>query len=130
MITLQDVDIKNKTFDDLIADFNKIRSFYTVEEPLEAFKLIVEQDAIALLILQAYEQIRSLFPSERLGLEVTTDPEIAGWRSLWITIYTKLDANAAFEKLMILDDTWWLENITTVANGKLHINLGWDADEI
>jgi len=130
MITLQDVDIKNKTFDDLIADFNKIRSFYTVEEPLEAFKLIVEQDVIALLILQAYEQIRSLFPSERLGLEVTTDPEIAGWRSLWITIYTKLDANAAFEKLMILDDTWWLENITTVANGKLHINLGWDADEI
>lgn len=130
MITLQDVDIKNKTFDDLIADFNKIRSFYTVEEPLEAFKLIVEQDAIALLILQAYEQIRSLFPSERLGLEVRTDPEIAGWRSLWITIYTKLDANAAFEKLMILDDTWWLENITTVANGKLHINLGWDADEI
>jgi hypothetical protein len=130
MITLQDVDIKNKTFDDLIADFNKIRSFYTVEEPLEAFKLIVEQDAIALLILQAYEQIRSLFPSERLGLEITTDPEIAGWRSLWITIYTKLDANAAFEKLMILDDTWWLENITTVANGKLHINLGWDADEI
>jgi len=130
MIALQDVDIKNKTFDDLIADFNKIRSLYTVEEPLEAFKLIVEQDAIAPLILEAYEQIRSLFPSERLGLEVTTDPEIAGWRSLWITIYTKLDANAGLEKLMILDDTWWIENITTVANSKLHINLGWDADEI
>lgn len=70
MIALQDVDIKNKTFDDLIADFNKIRSLYTVEEPLETFKLIVEQDAIAPLILEAYEQIRRLFPSERLALNV------------------------------------------------------------
>lgn len=59
-----------------------------------------------------------------------TDPEIANWRSLWITIYTKLEVDEAFEKLMILDDTWWLDKITTVTNSKLHISLGFESNEI
>jgi hypothetical protein len=130
MTAIQEPVIKTTPFDDLIADFNKTRSLYIVEDPLEAFKLIIEQEAIALLILEAHSHIRELFPTERLGLEVKTDPEIANWRSLWINIYTKLDVDRAFEKLMILDDTWWLENITTVANSKLHINLESESNEI
>ncbi|MDF0553413.1 peptidase [Kamptonema sp. UHCC 0994] len=130
MTAIQEPAIKSTSFDDLIAEFNKIRSLYTVEEPLETFKIIIEQEVIVSLILEAHSKIRELFPSERLALEVTTDPEIAGWRSLWIIIYTKLEADEAFEKLMILDDTWWLDNITTVVNSKLHINLGWEANEI
>lgn len=130
MTAIQEPAIKTTPFDDLIAEFNKIRSLYTVEEPLETFKIIIEQEVMVSLILEAHSKIRELFPSERLALEVTTDPEIAGWRSLWIIIYTKLEADRAFEKLMILDDTWWLDNITTVVNSKLHINLGWEANEI
>ena len=130
MTAIQEPAIKTTPFDDLIANFNKIRTLYTVEEPLETFKLIVEQEVMVSLILEAYPKIRELFPSERLALEVTTDPEIAGWRSLWIIIYTKIDPDEAFKKLMILDDTWWLDNITTVASSKLHINLGWESDEI
>lgn len=130
MTAIQEPAIKTTSFDDLIAKFNKIRSLYTVEEPLETFKIIIEQEVIVSLILEAHSKIRELFPSERLALEVTTDPEIAGWRSLWIIIYTKLEADEAFEKLMILDDTWWLDNITTVVNSKLHLNLGWEANEI
>lgn len=130
MTAIQEPAIKSTSFDDLIAEFNKIRTLYTVEEPLETFKIIIEQEVMISLILEAHSKIRELFPSERLALEVTTDPEIAGWRSLWIIIYTKLEADRAFEKLMILDDTWWLDNITTVVNSKLHINLGWEANEI
>lgn len=130
MTAIQEPAIKTTPFDDLIAEFNKIRSLYTVEDPLETFKIIIEQEVMISLILEAHSKIRELFPSERLALEVTTDPEIAGWRSLWIIIYTKLEADRAFEKLMILDDTWWLDNITTVFNSKLHINLGWEANEI
>jgi hypothetical protein len=130
MTAIQEQAITTIPFDDLIADFNKIRNLYTVAEPLETFKLIIEQEVIVSLILEAHSKIRELFPTERLALEVTTDPENANWRSLWINIYTKLDVNRAFEKLMILDDTWWLENITTVANSKLHINLESESNEI
>ncbi|MCC3500554.1 MULTISPECIES: peptidase [unclassified Microcoleus] len=130
MTAIQEQAIKTEPFDDLIADFNKIRSLYTVEEPLEAFKLIIEQEVMLSVILEAHSQVRELFPSERLALEVKTDPEIANWRSLWITIYTKLEVDEAFEKLMILDDTWWLDKITTVTNSKLHISLGFESNEI
>src|SRR4028119_145197 len=83
-----------KAFDNLIASFNKIKSLYAVENPLESFQIIMEQEAIAPLILEAHPKIRELFPRERLGLEVKTDPEIANWRSLWITIYTKREVRS------------------------------------
>src|SRR4028119_1720219 len=83
-----------KAFDNLIASFNKIKSLYAVENPLETFQIIMEQEAIAPLILEAHSKIRELFPTERLGLEVKTDPEIANWRSLWITIYTKREVRS------------------------------------
>jgi hypothetical protein len=126
MTAIQESAIKTTPFDDLIADFNKIRTLYTVEEPLESFKIIIEQEAIALLILEAYSKIRELFPTERLGLEVKTDPEIANWRSLWITIYTKLEVEEAFEKLKNLDRTWWLNASLVIPNNILNIDLGWE----
>src|SRR4028119_1281070 len=83
-----------KAFDNLIASFNTIKNLYAVENPLETFQIIMEQEAIAPLILEAHSKIRELFPTERLGLEVKTDPEIANWRSLWITIYTKREVRS------------------------------------
>ncbi|MEG3902451.1 hypothetical protein QUB19_08475 [Microcoleus sp. B4-C5] len=115
-----------KAFDNLIASFNKIKSLYAVENPLESFKILIEQEAIAPLILEAYDHIRALFPTERLGLEVKTDPEIANWRSLWITIYTKLEVDEAFAKLNILDDSWWLEAKIAAPKNDLHISLEWE----
>ena len=126
MTAIQDPTIKTTPFDDLIADFNKIRSLYTVEDPLETFKLIIEQEVMINLILGAHSQIRALFPTERLGLEVKTAPEIANWRSLWITIYTKLEVDEAFEKLNILDDSWWLEAKIAAPKNDLHIRLEWE----
>ena len=126
MTAIQEPAIKTTPFDDLIADFNKIRSLYAVEDPLEAFKLIIEQEVIVSLILEAHSHIKELFPSERLGLEVKTDPEIANWRSLWITIYTKLEVEEAFEKLKILDRTWWLDASLVIPNNILNIDLGWE----
>jgi hypothetical protein len=115
-----------KAFDNLIASFNKIKSLYAVGNPLETFKIIIEQEAIAPLILEAYDRIRALFPTERLGLEVKTDPEIANWRSLWITIYTKLEVDEAFAKLKNLDRTWWLDASLVIPNNILNIDLGWE----
>ena len=119
-----------KDFDNLIASFNQIKSLYAVENPVESFKIIIEQEAIALLILEAHSHIKELFPSERLGLEVKTDPEIANWRSLWITIYTKLEVEEAFEKLKILDDSWWLDTKIAAPKNDLHISLEWESNEI
>lgn len=119
-----------KDFDNLIASFNQIKSLYAVENPVESFKIIIEQEAIALLILAAHSKIRELFPTERLGLEVKTDPEIANWRSLWITIYTKLEVEEAFEKLKTLDDSWWLDAKIAAPKNDLHISLEWESNEI
>jgi hypothetical protein len=115
-----------KAFDNLIASFNKIKSLYAVKNPLETFKIILEQEAIAPLILEGYDRIRALFPTEKLGLEVKTDPEIANWRSLWITIYTKLEVDEAFAKLKNLDRTWWLDASLVIPNNILNIDLGWE----
>jgi hypothetical protein len=126
MTAIQEQAITTIPFDDLIADFNKIRNLYTVAEPLETFKLIIEQEVIVSLILEAHSHIRELFPTERLGLEVKTDPEIANWRSLWITIYTKLEVEEAFAKLKTLDRTWWLDASLVIPNSILNIDLGWE----
>lgn len=126
MTAIQEQAIKTEPFDDLITDFNKIRSLYAVEDPLEAFKLIIEQEVMLSLILEAHSKIRELFPTERLGLEVKTDPEIANWRSLWITIYTKLEVEEAFAKLNILDDSWWLDAKIAAPKNDLHISLEWE----
>lgn len=130
MTAIQESAIKTTPFDDFIADFNKIRTLYAVEDPLEAFKLIIEQEVMLSLILEAHSKIRELFPTERLGLEVKTDPEIANWRSLWITIYTKLEVEEAFEKLNILDDSWWLDAKIAAPKNDLHISLEWESNEI
>src|SRR6476469_4134026 len=109
---------------------SKIQSLYAVENPLESFQIIMEQEAIAPLILEGYDRIRALFPTERLGLEVKTDPEIANWRSLWITIYTQLEVEEAFAKLNMLDDSWWLEAKIAAPKNDLHISLEWESNEM
>jgi hypothetical protein len=126
MTAIQESALKTIPFDDLIADFNKIRSLYIVEDPLETFKIIIEQEVMVSLILEVHSKIRALFPTERLGLEVKTDPEIANWRSLWITIYTKLEVDEALAKLQTLDRTWWLDASLVIPNNILNIDLGWE----
>ncbi|MCC3513140.1 MAG: peptidase [Microcoleus sp. PH2017_17_BER_D_A] len=107
MTAIQEQAIKTEPFDDLIA-------------------LIIEQEVMLSVILEAHSKIRALFPTERLALEVKTDPEIANWRSLWITIYTKLEVDEALEKLQNLDRTWWLDAGLVISQNKLNIDLGWE----
>ncbi|MFM9268411.1 peptidase [Tychonema sp. BBK16] len=130
MTLIQDTDVKSKAFDDVINSFNHITNLYSISDPLETFQFIVEQQTIISLIVEAHDKITSLFPNERLGLEVKTDPEIADTRSLWIIIYTKLEVDEAFDKLTILDETWWLKALTSVPKINLHINLEWESNEI
>jgi len=115
-----------KAFENLVASFNQIQTLYAVENPLESFQIIMEQEAIVPLILEGYDRIIAIFPTARLGLEVKTDPEIANWRSLWITIYTKLEVEEACAKLNILDDSWWLEAKRAAPKNDLHIRLEWE----
>lgn len=114
------------TLDNLIADFNRIKNLYAVENSLEVFKMMMEQEAIAPLVIEAYDHIRVLFPTERLGLAVVPDAEIPSWRSMWITIHTKISVEEAFPKLKELDRDWWLDARMAAPKNDLHIDLGWE----
>ncbi len=129
MIATQNAPVKTRSVDELIETFNKIRTLYTVQEPLETLKLFIEEESLAPLIIEGYSKIRTVFPTERLALEIRPDPEIVGWRPLWLIIYTNLEVDEALEKLNIIDDHWWLEAMIQVSN-KLHINIDWEGDAI
>ncbi|NER32711.1 MAG: peptidase [Oscillatoria sp. SIO1A7] len=105
--------------------FEKINSLYWIEEPAETQQLLLGHEAMLPLVIEAYDKIRELFAEAKLALEVERDPEIPGWRSLWIMIYSQLDSDEAFEKLKTLDYNWWLDAGYAIGN-KLNIDLGWE----
>lgn len=114
-----------KALDDLIASFEQIKTLYGIENSLEVFQMMLEQESIAPLVLEAYPHIRALFPAEKLELEVKNEPDAAYCRSLWIGIYTTLEAEEAFLKLKQLDHNWWLDAKTAAPRNDLHISLEW-----
>lgn len=116
---------KSQAVADLISAFEKINSLYWIEEPVETLKLLLGHEAMLPLVIEAYDKIRELFPEAKLALEVERDPEIPGWRSLWILIYSHLDVDEALDKLDILEDTWWLEAGDAVGT-LLNIHTGWE----
>ena len=116
---------KSQELAELILAFEKINSLYWIEEPAETLKLLLGHEAILPLVIEAYDKIRELFAEAKLALKVERDPEIPGWRSLWITIYPQLDSDEAFKKLKTLDYNWWLDAGYAVGN-KLNIDLGWE----
>ena len=99
----------------ILFDSNKILQYLQSKRELIPF------------LLEAERQIRKVFISEKLVLKFIYDPEIINWTKLIVAIHTNLDANEAFDKLKLLDHSWWLEASYSI-NNDLDIHI--DFDEI
>lgn len=90
----------------LIARLSKI---YELREPLNTLKFITKYPGILSLIFEAHLEIRKYFLDEKLVLEVISDTEFSSWQKLVISIFTKKNADEAFNRLNLLDENWWLD---------------------
>ena len=106
---------------------NAITKKYIIYNKEEVSDFLYRHQELFFIILEAEKQIRKYFLNDKLVLKIITDPEIANWENLMITIHTQLDVDQAFDRLKQLDNDWWLDVFAQVGN-KLNIHI--DFDEI
>ena len=101
-----------------------IKDLYTFNNQVQVIQYLSEQEYLISLLLEAHQKIREVFPNEQLGLRVSSDPEILGWKRLLIAIHTNLDADEAFDKLKLIENNWWLDAASEVGNDlDIHIEF-------
>lgn len=105
----------------------RLKERYIFSQPLEVFQKLYENPKLADFLWDAYDKIKEIFVSEKLELKILYDPEIVGWEKLSVAIHTDLDGNEAYDKIKLLDRSWWLDASELVCN-ELGINI--DFDEI
>lgn len=116
----------NASFISLINNFiSQLKIIYILKNPVEVVKYLNEKKHLIYLLLDINQKIKEIFPNEKLVLKVLYDPEIAGWRKLLIDIHTLLNVDEAFEKLKILDESWWIDVSCNIGND-LEIHISFD----
>lgn len=104
-------------------EIQRLDELYILRERTEVIQFIEEHPSLAPLLLEAYGKIADLFgPYPHIFLEIITDPEAAESRQLVAFISTILPPNSALDRLMQLDEDWWLE-VLEGADGNLCITL-------
>lgn len=96
----------------------ELRQSFVLSESVVQF--ISKNSSIAILLIQAKEEIQKYF-SDELYLETVFDPE-NGKESLFLGINTKIDINEALAKMDKFTDDWWLNNMHR-AGGDLSIDV-------
>ncbi|MBG1267921.1 hypothetical protein [Nostoc sp. WHI] len=103
--------------------FNKISKFYTIENIDDILNFLRKHPNLVDVLLKAHLEIRKYFPSEKLRLKLSVDPESPQWEKLLLSIYTSPESsNEALSKLDEFDHKWWIEASLGVAVN-LCINL-------
>lgn len=106
---------------------NEITKKYIIHNKEEVSDFLYRHQELFLILLEAEKKIKEYFFNGQLSLKIITDPEIANWETLMITIHTQLEVDQAFDRLKQLDNDWWLDVFAQVGN-KLNIHI--DFDEI
>jgi hypothetical protein len=103
---------------------NQISKLFTLENPLQIVKFLNKKPEILSWLLKSYQEIRKYFPTEKLRLSYSTDPEIPQWEKLVLAICVSPEfSEDAFKKLDTFDENWWLD-----ASSKANVNLCIDVD--
>lgn len=106
---------------------NLLKDKYILFDSHEILQYLQLKRELIPVLLEAERQIRKIFIDEKLVLKFIYDPEIVNWKKLIVAIHTYLDASDAFDKLKLLDHSWWLDASYSVSSD-LDIHI--DFDEI
>lgn len=98
---------------------------YNLKTAKEVYDFIGNNLHLLPLMIEAHHQIRNVFPSEILFLEVVTDPDEIGEKHLVIYICTDLSPRDAIDKLDQLDENWWLD-ASIASDSKLLIQVEYE----
>lgn len=96
------------------AQVEALDRLFTFTCRLSVQRFVVEHPFLVPLLVEAYEQIRSYFPSALLYLDVVSDPETGGdapgsdTEQLVLSIMTDLGVDEAMDMLDCFDHDWWL----------------------
>ncbi len=121
---------KFHTINSSVIDFvnnsvNYLKPIYIFNNQSEIIKYLNEKKHLIPLLIDASQKIKKVFTNEKLQLRIVHDPEIKYSKKLTIDIHTSLDGDEAFDKLKILDNTWWLD-ISPLRYNDLEININFD----
>ena len=104
---------------------NLLKDKYILLNSHEILQYLQLKRELIPVLLEAERQIRKIFIDEKLVLKFIYDPEIVNWKKLIVAIHTYLDASDAFDKLKLLDHSWWLDASYSVSSD-LDIHITFD----
>ncbi|MBD2778710.1 hypothetical protein [Iningainema tapete] len=91
-------------------NIRRIGKVFSIENEKEFAQFVLKNSEMVSLLLEAQKQIRKYFQHEKLSLKVSSDYEYPEWEKLVLSICTDVKcSDEAFNKLSVLDETWWLE---------------------
>ncbi|QKQ73932.1 hypothetical protein [Nostoc sp. TCL240-02] len=108
---------------ELSYNFSKIVQFYTIDNVVDTLRFLRKHQSLVDILLKAHQEVRKYFPSEKLRLKLSVDPESPQWEKLLLSIYSSPEyVDEALNKLDEFDQKWWIEASLGVAVN-LYINL-------
>ncbi len=108
---------------ELSYNFSKIVQFYTIDNVVDTLRFLRKHQSLVDILLKAHQEVRKYFPSEKLRLKLSVDPESPQWEKLLLSICSSTEyVDEALNKLDEFDQKWWIEASLGVAVN-LYINL-------
>lgn len=101
---------------------SRLGRMYTLSNFSKLLHFLDENQYLIPVVIEAHEELRKRFPSEKLLLEVVSDPEADGYDELFAYIFTSLPVEDGLQRLNDLDDMWFLNELDRT-NGLFNFNL-------
>jgi len=100
----------------------KLRGKYKLSNPSKLLSFFEKNSYLIPVVIEAYEELKERFPSEKLVLEVVSDSEDDSCDELFAYINTSLPVEEALQKLDDLDEQWFLNKLDET-KGLFNFNL-------
>jgi len=100
----------------------KLSRMYALSKYSKLFRFFDENQYLIPVVIEAHRELKKRFPSEKLLLEVVSDPEAGGCDELFAYILTSLPVEDALQRLNDLDEQWFLNELDRT-NGLFNFNL-------
>lgn len=107
-------------------NLQRILSIYKVGDLSQVVVYLIKNLGLVPLLIEAHDEIRKLFESEKLQLRISIDPDNSSWKLLVLSILVKPDdVDEAISKLDQLDNNWLTKN-HSASHANLCINLDFE----